>query len=53
LNFKYREKVTTHPNELASTLLKEEEPRGLKIFKPKDLTTRLSQISFHRYVNIW
>jgi hypothetical protein len=24
---KYRDKITTHPNELASTLLEEEEPR--------------------------
>jgi hypothetical protein len=29
---------STHPNELASTLLKEEELRRLKIFKPTDLT---------------
>jgi hypothetical protein len=27
---KYRDKNTTHPNELASTLLQEEEPRRLK-----------------------
>jgi hypothetical protein len=33
---KYREKITTHPNELASTLLEEEEPRSLKRFKPTD-----------------
>jgi hypothetical protein len=32
----------THPNELASTLLEEEEPRRLKRFKPADLTTRFS-----------
>jgi hypothetical protein len=25
---KYRDKITTHPNELASTLLEEEEPRN-------------------------
>jgi hypothetical protein len=39
---KYRHKITTHPNELASTLLEEEEPRRLKRFKPTDLTTRFS-----------
>ena len=26
-SFKYRDKITTHTNELASTLLEEEEPR--------------------------
>jgi hypothetical protein len=42
-NVKYRDKITTHPNELASTLLEEgEEPRSLKRFKPTDLTTRFS-----------
>ena len=30
---KYRDKITTHPNELASILLEEEEPRRLKRFK--------------------
>jgi hypothetical protein len=40
---KYRDKITTHPNELASTLLEEKgEPRRLKRFKPTDLTTRFS-----------
>jgi hypothetical protein len=39
---KYRDKITTHPNELASTLLEEEGPRRLKRFKPTDLTTRFS-----------
>jgi hypothetical protein len=39
---KYRDKITTHPKELASTLLEEEEPRRLKRFKPTDLTTRFS-----------
>jgi hypothetical protein len=38
---KYRDKITTHPNELVSTLL-EEEPRRLKRFRPTDLTTRFS-----------
>jgi hypothetical protein len=38
---KYRDK-TTHPNELASTLLEEEEPRRLKRLKPTDLTTKFS-----------
>jgi hypothetical protein len=36
---RYRDKITTRPNELASTLL-EEEPRTLKRFKTTDLTTR-------------
>jgi hypothetical protein len=40
--FKYRDKTAIHPNELASTLLEEEEPRRLKRFKPTDLTTRFS-----------
>jgi hypothetical protein len=39
---KYRDKITTHTNELASTLLAEEVPRRLKRFKPTDLTTRFS-----------
>jgi sRNA-binding carbon storage regulator CsrA len=39
---KYRQKITTHRNELASTLLEEEEPRRLKRFKPTDLITRFS-----------
>jgi hypothetical protein len=38
---KYRDKITTHPNELASTPL-EEEPRRLKRFIPSDLTTLFS-----------
>jgi hypothetical protein len=37
---KHRNKITSHPNELASTLLAEEEPRRLKKFKPTDLATR-------------
>jgi len=39
---KYRDKITTHPNKLAFTLLEEEEPRRLKRFKPTYLTTRFS-----------
>jgi hypothetical protein len=39
---KSTDKITTHPNELASMLLEEEEPRTLKRFKPTDLTTRFS-----------
>ena len=39
-NVNYRDKITTHPNELASTLL--EEPRRLKRFKPTDLINRFS-----------
>jgi hypothetical protein len=40
---KYRDKITTHPKELASTILEEEEgPTRLKKFKPTDLTTRFS-----------
>jgi hypothetical protein len=41
-NVKYRDKITKHPNELASTLIEGEEPRRLKGFKPTDLTTRFS-----------
>jgi hypothetical protein len=43
-SIKYRDTITTRPNELASTLLEEEEeePRRLKIFKPTDLTSRFS-----------
>jgi len=39
---KYRDKITTHPNKPASTLLEKEELRRLKRFKPTDLTTRIS-----------
>jgi hypothetical protein len=39
---KYRDIITTHPNELASTLLEEEEHRRLRRFKPTDLTTGFS-----------
>jgi hypothetical protein len=39
---KYRAKIKTHANELASTLLEEEEPTRLKRFRPTDLTTRFS-----------
>jgi hypothetical protein len=39
---KYRDKITTNPNELTSTLLEEEEPKRQKRFKPTDLTTRFS-----------
>jgi hypothetical protein len=39
---KHRDKIATCPNELASTLLEEEEPRRLKKFKPTDLTARFS-----------
>jgi hypothetical protein len=39
---RYRDKITTHPNELASTVLEKEEPRRLKRFKPTDLTARFS-----------
>jgi hypothetical protein len=42
LSVKFRDKITTHPNELASKLLEEEEPRRLKRFKTTDLTTRFS-----------
>jgi hypothetical protein len=41
-----RYKITTHPNELASTLLEEEEPRRLKILKTIDLTTRFRKYHF-------
>jgi hypothetical protein len=42
LSVKYRDKITTYPYEVASTLVEEEEPRRLKRFKPTYLTTRLS-----------
>ena len=45
-NVKYRDKITAHPNELASTLLEEEEPRRLKRFKATDLHN-------HIFVNIF
>ena len=51
-SIKYRYKITTHPNEHASILLEEEEPRRMKRFKPTHLTTRFSSISFYRYVNM-
>jgi hypothetical protein len=42
-SIKYREKLTTHPNELTPALLEEEEePRRLKRFKPTELTRRFS-----------
>jgi hypothetical protein len=41
-SLKYRDKITTHPNAHASTLLEEEEPRRLKRFKPTDRTPRFS-----------
>jgi hypothetical protein len=50
---KYREKLTTHPNELIPALLEEEEPRRLKRFQPSELTTRFSQGPYHRHENIW
>jgi hypothetical protein len=41
-SIKYSDKITTHPNELESTLLEEEEPRRLKRLKPTNLTTIFS-----------
>jgi hypothetical protein len=41
-SLKYRDKITIHPNELASTPLEAEGPSRLKRFKPTDLTTRFS-----------
>jgi hypothetical protein len=41
----YRDKISTHANELASTPLEEEEPRRLKRSKLTDLTTRFSLIT--------
>jgi hypothetical protein len=38
---KYRDKITTYTNELASVLLEEEEPRRLKKFKPTDLNNQI------------
>jgi hypothetical protein len=38
ISHKYKDKLTAHPNELATTLLNDEvEPRRLKRFKPTDL----------------
>jgi hypothetical protein len=37
---KYRDNIK-YPKELTATLLEEEEPRRLKIFKPTDLTLSL------------
>jgi hypothetical protein len=38
ISHKYKDKLTAHPNELATTLLNDEvEPRRLKSFKPADL----------------
>jgi len=39
---KYRDKTSSCPNKLESTLLEEEEPRRLKRFKLRDLTTTFS-----------
>jgi len=41
-NVKYRGIITTHTNELISTLIEKEETRRLQGFKPTDLTTRFS-----------
>jgi len=40
---KYGDKITTHPYELASTLLEEEEPRRLKRFKTTDLRKKVNK----------
>jgi hypothetical protein len=40
--YSQKEEITTHPNVLSTTLLKEEKHRRLKRFKPTDLTTRFS-----------
>jgi hypothetical protein len=38
ISHKYKDKLTAHPKELATTLLNDEvEPRKLKRFKPADL----------------
>jgi hypothetical protein len=38
ISHKYKDKLTAHPNEVATTLLNDEvEPRRLKRFKPADL----------------
>jgi hypothetical protein len=44
-SIKYREKLTTYPNELTPALLEDEEPRRLKRFKPTELTTRFTRFS--------
>lgn len=42
-SLKYKDKITVHPNELATILFNdEEEPRRLKRFKPADLMTRFT-----------
>jgi hypothetical protein len=41
-NVQCRNKITTHPNELASTLLAEGKSRRLKRFRPTDVTARFS-----------
>jgi hypothetical protein len=43
ISWKYKGKITTHTNELATILLNDEdEPRRLKRHKPNDLTTRFT-----------
>jgi hypothetical protein len=43
LSWKYKGKITTHTNELATILLNDEdEPRRLKRHKPNDLTKRFT-----------
>jgi hypothetical protein len=38
ISYKYKDKLTAHPNELATTLLNDEaEPRRLKTFNPADV----------------
>jgi hypothetical protein len=41
-SIKYRDKITTQPNELVFTLLEEKEPRRLKRLKLTDLKTSFS-----------
>jgi hypothetical protein len=43
ISWKYKGKITTHTNELATILLNnEDEPRRLKRHEPNDLTTRFT-----------
>jgi hypothetical protein len=53
LSVKYTDKITTHLNEIASTLIEGEESRILKIFKPTDLTSRFPYITFHSWYRDW
>jgi len=42
-------KLLTHPNELTSTLLNEQDPGRVRRFKPLDLPTRFPQLAWKLY----